>query len=132
MAAASSGKGKTTTSTEKAKSNKASAEQIIRYADMLSAMGTEPRLRIMQLLLSAHPEGMVVGEIGSELQITSSTLSHHLEKLKNEGLVKVRRESTYLWYSANAAALEELLGFLYAECCTRNKAIEPRKIVCCT
>jgi DNA-binding transcriptional ArsR family regulator len=86
----------------------------------------------MQLLLSAHPEGMVVGEIGSELQITSSTLSHHLEKLKNEGLVKVRRESTYLWYSANAAALEELLGFLYAECCTRNKAIEPRKIVCCT
>jgi ArsR family transcriptional regulator len=132
MIAASSEKGNMTASTDKAKNKKASAEQIIRYADMLSAMGTEPRLRIMQLLLSAHPEGMVVGEIGSELQITSSTLSHHLEKLKNEDLVKVRRESTYLRYSANAPALEELLGFLYAECCTRNKAIEPRKIVCCT
>jgi DNA-binding transcriptional ArsR family regulator len=100
-------------------------EQIARYADMLSAMGTEPRLRIMQLLLSAHPQGMVVGEIGSELEIPSSTLSHHLEKLKNEDLVNVRREGTFLWYSANTEALQELLGFLYAECCTRNKAIQP-------
>ena len=44
-------------------SKKQDSEQVIRYADMLSAMGTEPRLRIMQLLLSAHPEGLVVGEI---------------------------------------------------------------------
>src|SRR6185295_8745791 len=94
-------------------------EQITRYADMLTAMGTEPRLRIMRLLLSAHPEGMVVNEIGSELEIPNSTLSHHLEKLKNEDLVRVRREGTFLWYSANAEALQELLGFLYAECCTR-------------
>ncbi len=107
------------------------AEMTTRYADMFSAIGTEPRLRILRLLLSAHPEGMVVGEIGSELEIPSSTLSHHLEKLKNEDLLKVRREGTFLWYSANIKALEELLGFLYAECCTRNKAIEPQKIVCC-
>jgi ArsR family transcriptional regulator, arsenate/arsenite/antimonite-responsive transcriptional repressor len=60
-------------------------EQVSRYADMLSAMGTEPRLRIMQLLLSAHSDGLVVGEIGSELAIPSSTLSHHLEKLKKRG-----------------------------------------------
>ena len=104
-------------------------EDVPRYADMLSAMGTEPRLRIMRLLLAAHPEGMIVGDIGDELEIASSTLSHHLEKLKNEELVKVRREGTFLWYSANAAALQELLSFLYAECCTRNRAIEPRKIV---
>src|SRR4051794_19397297 len=102
---------------------------VARYADMFSAMGTEPRLRIMRLLLSAHPDGMVVNEIGTELGIPASTLSHHLEKLKNEDLVKVRREGTYLWYSANADALQELLGFLYAECCTRNKAVEPTTIV---
>ncbi len=108
---------------------KQSLEQVTRYADMLSAMGTEPRLRIMQLLLSAHPDGLVVGEIGNELEIPSSTLSHHLEKLKNEDLVKVRREGTFLWYSANTEALKGLLGFLYAECCTRNKAIEPHKII---
>ena len=107
------------------------AELTIRYADMFSAMGTEPRLRIVRLLLSAHPEGMVVGDIGNELEIPSSTLSHHLDKLKNEDLVRVRREGTFLWYSANEEALQDLLGFLYAECCTRNKAIEPQKIVCC-
>jgi ArsR family transcriptional regulator, arsenate/arsenite/antimonite-responsive transcriptional repressor len=101
---------------------------VARYADMFSAMGTEPRLRIMRLLLSAHPQGMIAGEIGAELEIPPSTLSHHLEKLKNEDLVAVRRESTFLWYSANTETLQELLGFLYAECCTRNKAIEPRAI----
>ena len=105
------------------------AEQVAKYADMFSAMGTEPRLRIMQLLLSAHPDGLVVGEIQSELGIPNSTLSHHLEKLKNEELVKVRRESTFLWYTANTEVLEDLLGFLYAECCTRNKAIQPEAIV---
>jgi DNA-binding transcriptional ArsR family regulator len=104
-------------------------EHITRYADMLAAMGTEPRLRIMRLLLSAHPEGMVVGDIGNELDIPSSTLSHHLEKLKNEDLVKVRRDGTFLWYTASTDALEELLGFLYAECCTRNKAVQPEKFV---
>ena len=108
---------------------KHSAEQIARYADMFSAMGTEPRLRIVQLLWSAYPLGMVAGEIGSELEIPGSTLSHHLEKLKNEGLVKVRREGTYLWYSANAEGLQDLLGFLYAECCTRNRAVEPASFV---
>jgi ArsR family transcriptional regulator len=111
--------------------SKKSAEHIAKYADMFTAMGTEPRLRIMQLLLSAHPEGLVVGEIQSELGIPSSTLSHHLEKLKNEDLVKVRRESTFLWYTANTGALEELLGFLYAECCTRNKAVKPEAILTC-
>lgn len=104
-------------------------EQVTKYADMFSAMGTEARLRIMQLLLSAHPEGLVVGEIQEELEIPNSTLSHHLDKLKNEGLVEVRRESTFLHYTANTESLQELLQFLYAECCTRNKALKPQDIV---
>jgi DNA-binding transcriptional ArsR family regulator len=107
------------------------AELAARFADMFAAMGSEPRLRIVRLLLSAHPEGMVVGEIAAELDIPSSTLSHHLDKLRNEDLVVVRREGTFLRYSVNTDALRDLLGFLYAECCTRNKAIEPRRIVCC-
>ena len=102
---------------------------VVRYADMFSAMGTEPRLRIMRVLLAAHPHGLIAGDIGDELHIPASTLSHHLEKLKNEELVTARREGTYLWYSANADALQELLGFLYAECCTRNRAVEPQAIV---
>ena len=108
---------------------KKTAEQVARYADMFSAMGTEARLRIMQLLLSAHPEGLVVGEIQEELEIPNSTLSHHLDKLKSEGLVQVRRESTFLRYTADTDTLQELLQFLYAECCTRNKALKPQDIV---
>ena len=104
-------------------------ELITKYADMFSAMGTEARLRIMQLLLKAHPEGLVVGEIQEELGIPGSTLSHHLDKLRNEDLVRVRRESTFLRYSANTEALQELLQFLYAECCTRNQAVRPQDVV---
>jgi len=105
------------------------AERVAKYADMFSAMGTEPRLRIMQLLLSAHPEGLVVGELQGELEIPNSTLSHHLDKLKNEDLVRVQRESTFLRYTANTDALQELLQFLYSECCTRNRALRPQDIV---
>ena len=110
-------------------SNKKNAEQVAKYADMFSAMGTEPRLRIMQLLLSAHPEGLVVGDIQAELDIPNSTLSHHLDKLKSEDLVLVRRESTFLRYTANTDALQQVLQFLYAECCTRNKALDPQNII---
>lgn len=108
---------------------KKDAEQVAKYADMFSAMGTEPRLRIMQALLSAHPEGLVVGDIQEELEIPNSTLSHHLDKLKSEDLVRVQRESTFLRYTANVEALQELLRFLYAECCTRNNALEPKSII---
>lgn len=104
---------------------------LARFADMLSAMGSEPRLKIVRLLLSAHPAGMVVGEIGEELGIANSTLSHHLDKLKSEGVVGVTREGVFLRYRANHEALQELLSWLYAECCTRNQVVEPKKITCC-
>jgi ArsR family transcriptional regulator, arsenate/arsenite/antimonite-responsive transcriptional repressor len=107
----------------------ADAGRVTKYADMFSAMGTEARLRIMQLLLKAHPDGLVVNEIQAELGIPSSTLSHHLDKLKNEGLIQVRRESTFLRYTANADTLQELLQFLYAECCTRSQAVRAETIV---
>jgi DNA-binding transcriptional ArsR family regulator len=102
--------------------------EIARYADRFAAMGTETRLRIMRLLLTAHPEGLVVNEIQTELELTASNLSHHLDKLRHEGLVRVKREGTFLRYTADTEALKELLGFLYAECCTRNRAIRPDEI----
>ena len=105
------------------------SQNVARYADMFAALGTEPRLQIIRLLLSAHPDGMNAGEIQAELGIPNSTLSHHLEKLKNEELVNVSRQGTFLRYSASTEALQELLSFLYSECCTRNKAVKPEKIV---
>ena len=108
---------------------KATPEDITRFADMLAALGTESRLRITRLLLTAHPDGMVAGEIQSELGVSASNLSHHLEKLRHEGVIGVKREGTFLRYTANTDALQELLGFLFAECCTRSRAIKPEKIV---
>lgn len=105
-----------------------SDSRVSRYADMFAALGAEPRLRIVRLLLSAHPDGLVVGEIQADTGVSGSTLSHHLEKLRIDGLVSVEREGVFMRYRANTAALEDLLGFLYAECCTRNKAVEPRRI----
>src|SRR5579872_1164101 len=118
-----------TAASSKAPSPSKASERVAKYADMFSAMGTEPRLRIMQLLLTAHPEGLVVTEIQEELEIPNSTLSHHLDKLRTEGLVEVQREGTFLRYTANTGALQELLQFLYAECCTRNKAVKARDII---
>lgn len=103
--------------------------QLKQYAAMFAAIGTEARLNIMRLLLSAHPGGMIVGDIQSELGIPNSTLSHHLEKLRSVGLVNVRRQGSFLWHSADSSALQNILEFLFAECCTRNKAIEPERVV---
>jgi ArsR family transcriptional regulator, arsenate/arsenite/antimonite-responsive transcriptional repressor len=113
----------------KSKNNAKGEDRILRYADMFAAMGTGARLRIMRLLLSAHPAGLVVGDIQIEMGIPNSTLSHHLEKLRNEDLVRVRRDGTFLWYTANTGALQKILGFLFAECCTRNRAIKPELVV---
>lgn len=110
---------------------KKEVDESARYADMFAAIGTEARLRILRALLAAHPEGLVVGDIQSELGIPASTLSHHLEKLKNEKLVTVERRSTYLWYRANTEILQELLSFLFSECCTRNQAVKLETILAC-
>ena len=82
-------------------------DDVARYADMFAAIGAEPRLRIVRLLLTAHPEGLNVGEIQEELAIPNSTLSRHLEKLKSEELVTVRREGTFLRYLANTEVLQQ-------------------------
>ena len=104
------------------------AQDVARYADMFAALGSEPRLEIVRLLLSAHPDGMTVGDIQAQLEIPNSTLSHHLEKLRMEGLIESRKDKQWIWYSANSQALQDLLSFLYAECCTRSRVVEPIKI----
>lgn len=111
------------------KEGRAAAARIERLAGMMGAMGAPQRLRIMRLLLAAHPQGMPAGEIQRELEIPASTLSFHLDKLRQAGVVRVRREGTYLWYSADTQELEALLSFLYAECCVRNHEVESEAVL---
>lgn len=100
----------------------------VKFADILAALGTEPRLRIVYYLLRAHPEGMVAGEIQNELGMQPSAVSHHLEKLKNEDLVHVQREGSYLRYTANPDVLQDLLTFLFSQCCA-GRGVVPAESV---
>jgi len=95
-----------------------------RHADRFAALGHEVRLEIVRRLLASHPTGMVAGEIQQELNIPASTLSHHLDALRQERLVEQRREGRFLRYLADTEGLRELLDFLYAECCTRNEVLQ--------
>jgi DNA-binding transcriptional ArsR family regulator len=108
------------------------SNEIRLQANRFAALGHEMRLEIVRQLLAAHPQGMVAGEIQQELSIPASTLSHHLDALHHEGLVEQHREGRFLRYTANTETLRQLLEFLYAECCTRNQAVQislpsPRK-----
>jgi ATP-dependent Clp protease ATP-binding subunit ClpC len=86
------------------------------FANRFSAIGAEPRLRIIQSLIVSPAGRKTVGEIQEEIGIPWSTLSHHLEKLRNENLVTTRREGSFLWYKANAKVLSEMLSFLSLDC----------------
>ena len=105
------------------------SDRVARYADMFSAIGTEPRQRRKALIISAPPDGLVNSAIKVQLESPRTTLSHHLDKLRNEDLVRVERRGTFLCYTANTESLREIVQFLYAECCTRNKAVKPQDFV---
>lgn len=105
---------------------KRATEHVARCADGLSAVGAKPRLRIMQLLLSAHPRGLFFGQLQEEVGIPGSALFHHLDKLLDEGLVQVRLESAFLHYSADIEGLQELIQCLCMERRTPNKALRRR------
>ncbi len=107
----------------------APSRELAAVAAMFAALGNEARVRILRLLLSAHPKGMVVGDIQRELGMPGSTLSHHLEKLKACGLAEVRRERRFLWYRASLEGVQRLLGFLFAECCRRNPVVSAEEVV---
>ena len=102
-----------------------STAKVLKLAAMMAALGHEARLTIVRLLLSAHPEGMVAGEIQDELEIPASTLSHHLDALRQAGLVEQVREGKFQRYRAQSESLRSLIEFLYAECCTRSQAVAP-------
>lgn len=105
----------------------------LRLAARFAALGHEARLALLRLLLSAHPDGLVVGQLQEATGLPASTLSHHLDALRQQGLVEQSREGRFLRCRACAPALAEMLGFLWAECCTRNEVVSPESVTqpCC-
>ena len=83
----------------------------------LSALAQETRLDVYRLLVQAGPVGLPAGELGQRLGLPSPTLSFHLAQLKHAGLVTYRRESRSIIYTANYAAMNDLLAYLTENCC---------------
>ena len=97
-------------------------------ATTFAALGQSSRLNIVRLLLSAYPKGLPAGEIQRELGITASTLSHHLDKLRQVGIVQAEKDRQWIWYSVQSDTLKHLIDFLFEECCTRNRVVNPETL----
>lgn len=86
-------------------------------AQRLEALGNPTRLRIYRMLVRAGGAGMAVGQIQDELGLPGSTLSHHIKRLMDRGLVTQERCATTLICRADYPVMNDLVGFLVAECC---------------
>jgi ArsR family transcriptional regulator, arsenate/arsenite/antimonite-responsive transcriptional repressor len=84
----------------------------------LSALAQESRLTLYRLLVKRGPEGYTPGEIGERLDIPAPTLSFHLKALSSAGLIAVRREGRFLYYTANFAQMSGIVAFLTEHCCS--------------
>lgn len=97
----------------------------------LSALAQDTRLSIFRLLVSAGPEGYIVGRIGEQLQVPAATLSFHLKELTHAGLIAARQEGRFIYYAANYVAMNELLGFLTENCCAGVPCTIDKPASCC-
>ena len=83
----------------------------------LAALAQENRLDVYRLLIQAGPNGMAAGAIAEELGVAPNTLTFHLDRLRNAGLIAVRREGRSMIYAAQYNTMNALLGFLTDNCC---------------
>jgi DNA-binding transcriptional ArsR family regulator len=97
------------------------AAKLEQHADQFNALGHSVRLAILRYVVQGGPEGTPAGEIQAKLDIAPSTLSHHLEKLASAGLLRARREGTFIYYAPEIDALKALTDYLWEDCCKRGK-----------
>jgi DNA-binding transcriptional ArsR family regulator len=83
----------------------------------LEALGNPTRLRLYRTLVRAGDEGLSVGRLQDRLDIAASTLSHHLKRLVDTGLVTQERQATTLICRAHYPGMQALIGYLADECC---------------
>lgn len=92
-----------------------------RHAEQLSALGHPVRLSVLRLVVQGGEHGVAAGELQSEVDVPASTLSHHLKRLVDAGLLRVRNEGTFHYYTAEYRALRTLTDYLWEDCCKRGK-----------
>jgi DNA-binding transcriptional ArsR family regulator len=97
------------------------ASKLDHHAEQLSALGHPIRLSILRFVVQAGNDGSPAGDIQSHVDLPASTLSHHLKRLVDAGLLKSRNEGTFHYYSAEYPSLRALTDYLWEDCCKRGK-----------
>ncbi len=92
-----------------------------RHAEQLAALGHPVRLGILRFVVQGGDAGIAAGEIQAHVDLPASTLSHHLKRLVDAGLLSTRNEGTYHYYAALYANLRALTDYLWEDCCKRGK-----------
>lgn len=93
-----------------------------RHAEQLSALGHPVRLKALRRVVQAGPEGAAAGDIQAHVDLPASTLSHHLKRLVDAGLLTTRNEGTYHFYAADYPSLRALTDYLWEDCCAKGKS----------
>ncbi len=99
-----------------------------RHAEQLGALGHPVRLKVLRFVVQAGDEGAVAGDIQGHVKLAASTLSHHLKRLVEAGLLTTRGEGTFHYYAADYRALQALTEYLWEDCCKRGPS---RSSKCC-
>ncbi|WP_437965780.1 metalloregulator ArsR/SmtB family transcription factor [Sorangium sp. So ce260] len=92
-----------------------------RHAEQLAALGHPVRLAVLRFVVQAGTEGAPAGDIQAHVGLAASTLSHHLKRLVDAGILRTRGEGTFHYYSADYEALRALTAYLWEDCCKRGK-----------
>jgi DNA-binding transcriptional ArsR family regulator len=97
------------------------SSKLERHAEQLGALGHPIRLSVLRFVVQAGADGASAGEIQAEVDVPASTLSHHLKRLVDAGILTGRSEGTFHYYAAHYAALRTLTNYLWEDCCKRGK-----------
>lgn len=98
------------------------ASKLDRHAEQLGALGHPVRLAILRVVVQAGDEGAPAGDIQGRVDLPASTLSHHLKRLLDAGLLTSRSQGTFHYYTAEYSALRTLTDYLWEDCCKRGKS----------